>query len=123
MSNISMLEIAELEKTELAPFIRKTLESKAPDPAFHAIMGHNPELAKGIKNNKQFYERMNDIFKWLETEKEKGKIKSYGVASWNGFPFRSNPIGSPFAVNPQGNDNPQSPRRFPTLVLAMYCPA
>ena len=48
MSNISMLDITELEKTELKPFIRKALRSRAPDPAFHAIMGHNPDLAKSM---------------------------------------------------------------------------
>ena len=48
MANISMFEIADLEKTQLAPFIKKALESKAPDPAFLAIMGHNPELAKSM---------------------------------------------------------------------------
>ena len=48
MPNISMLDIADLEKTELGPYIKKALRESAPDPAFHAMMGHNPELSKAM---------------------------------------------------------------------------
>ncbi len=48
MPNISMLEIDDLMESELAPFVRKCLKHKAPDPAFHAIQGHNPELSKAL---------------------------------------------------------------------------
>lgn len=45
MPNISMLDIEDLKKTKLAGFIKKTLRHRAPDPAFHAIQGHNEDLA------------------------------------------------------------------------------
>ena len=46
--NISMLDIDELRKTKLKPYIVKSLELRAPDPAFHAIMGHNVDLAEAL---------------------------------------------------------------------------
>lgn len=48
MPNISMLEIDDLLESELAPFVRKCLKHRAPDPAFHAIQGHNAELSKAL---------------------------------------------------------------------------
>ena len=48
MPNISMLEVDELLETDLAPFVRKCLKHRAPDPAFHAIQGHNPDLSKAL---------------------------------------------------------------------------
>jgi hypothetical protein len=48
MPNISMLEIDDLLESELAPFVRKCLKHRAPDPAFHAIQGHNPALSKAL---------------------------------------------------------------------------
>ncbi|MEE8394955.1 MAG: hypothetical protein V3S29_02800 [bacterium] len=48
MANITMLEIAELEKTKLAPFVKKCLRHRAPDPAFHAVLGHSPDLARAM---------------------------------------------------------------------------
>lgn len=48
MTNISMLDIDELSKTKLAPYIKKCLRARAPDPAFHAIMGHNPDLSASM---------------------------------------------------------------------------
>ena len=43
MPNITMLDIEELKKTKLAGYIKKSLRHKAPDPAFHTMLGHNPE--------------------------------------------------------------------------------
>ena len=48
MSNISMLEIDDLLESGLAPFVKKCLKHRAPDPAFHAIQGHNPELSQAL---------------------------------------------------------------------------
>jgi len=48
MANISMLEIDELRKTKLRPYIDKCLEHRAPDPGFHAMMGHNIDLAESM---------------------------------------------------------------------------
>jgi hypothetical protein len=44
--NISMLDLDELKKTKLRPYIEKSLELRAPDPGFHAMMGHNIDLAE-----------------------------------------------------------------------------
>ena len=70
------------------PFLKKQLDISLGNLNMSTIdcyFIHNPELAKGIKNEEEFYRRINDIFKWLEGEKEKGRIQSYGIASWNGF--------------------------------------
>lgn len=48
MANITMLDIEELRKTKLKPYIEKCLEHRAPDPGFHAIMGHNIDLAEAM---------------------------------------------------------------------------
>jgi len=48
MANISMLEIEDLMETDLKPFVKKSLKHRAPDPAFHAIQGHNPELSAAL---------------------------------------------------------------------------
>jgi hypothetical protein len=48
MPNISMLDVEELQKGRLAPFIKKCLRDRAPDPAFHAMMGHNPDLSASV---------------------------------------------------------------------------
>ncbi|MFQ5524558.1 MAG: hypothetical protein ACE5F5_13460 [Acidimicrobiia bacterium] len=48
MPSITMLDLEELKKTKLRPYIEKCLEQRAPDPAFHALMGHNPDLAEAI---------------------------------------------------------------------------
>ena len=48
MPNITMLDINELKKTKLKPLIEQCLEHRAPDPAFHAMMGHNPDLAEAV---------------------------------------------------------------------------
>ena len=46
VSNISMLDIEELKETKLKPYIEKSLELRAPDPAVHAMMGHNIDIAE-----------------------------------------------------------------------------
>ena len=48
MPNITMLDIEQLRKTKLRPFIDKCLEHRAPDPGFHAIMGHNIDLREAM---------------------------------------------------------------------------
>ena len=46
MSNITMLDIESLKHTKLKPHIEYCLEQRAPDPGFHAMMGHNVDLAE-----------------------------------------------------------------------------
>ncbi|MDH5534434.1 MAG: hypothetical protein OEZ08_02520 [Betaproteobacteria bacterium] len=48
MPNITMLDIEELRKTKLKPYIEKCLVNRAPDPAFHAMMGHNVDLCEAM---------------------------------------------------------------------------
>lgn len=48
MAHISMLEIDELMKTSLAPYVKKCLKHRAPDPAFHAMQGHNEDLSRAM---------------------------------------------------------------------------
>jgi hypothetical protein len=48
MPNITMLDIEELRKTKLRPYIDKCLEHRAPDPGFHAMMGHNVDLCEAM---------------------------------------------------------------------------
>ncbi|MBI3915730.1 MAG: hypothetical protein HY322_01825 [Betaproteobacteria bacterium] len=48
MPNITMLDIEELRKTKLKPHIEKCLEHRAPDPGFHAMMGHNVDLCEAM---------------------------------------------------------------------------
>ena len=48
MPNITMLDIDELMKGELAGFVKKCVRHKAPDPAFHAMQGHNEDLSKAM---------------------------------------------------------------------------
>jgi hypothetical protein len=48
MPNITMLDIEELRKTKLKPYIEQCLEHRAPDPGFHAIMGHNIDLCEAM---------------------------------------------------------------------------
>jgi hypothetical protein len=48
MANIRMLDIESLKATRLAPYIEKCLRNRAPDPGFHAVMGHNIELCEAM---------------------------------------------------------------------------
>lgn len=46
---------------------------------------HNPETQVGSVSTEEFYERLGAAFELLEKNVASGKIKSYGVATWNGF--------------------------------------
>ncbi len=46
MPNVTMLDLDELKQTKLRPYIERCLELRAPDPGFHAMMGHNVDLAE-----------------------------------------------------------------------------
>lgn len=48
MPNITMLDIEDLRQTKLKPYIERSLELRAPDPGFFAMMGHNIELAERV---------------------------------------------------------------------------
>ena len=48
MPNVRMLSLEELENSPLKPFVKKSLRHRAPDPAFHAMLGHDPENSKAM---------------------------------------------------------------------------
>ncbi len=46
---------------------------------------HNPESQLGYVSEDEFYRRLKEAFTALEHERAQGKLKFYGVATWNGF--------------------------------------
>ncbi len=46
---------------------------------------HNPESQLGSVSEEEFYSRLRAAFERLEQNVAQGKIKMYGVATWNGF--------------------------------------
>ena len=48
MPNITMLDIDQLKQTKLWPLVNKCLRHRAPDPAFHAMLGHNADLSRSM---------------------------------------------------------------------------
>ncbi len=46
---------------------------------------HNPESQLGFITQQDFYGRLRKAFDFLEEEIAAGRIKRYGVATWNGF--------------------------------------
>lgn len=46
---------------------------------------HNPESQLGFITQKEFYARLRTAFEFLEQAIAAGRIKMYGVATWNGF--------------------------------------
>ncbi|MGI9069197.1 MAG: aldo/keto reductase [Pyrinomonadaceae bacterium] len=46
---------------------------------------HNPESQLGSVSENEFYARLRAAFEGLEKSRAQGKLKSYGVATWNGF--------------------------------------
>jgi aryl-alcohol dehydrogenase-like predicted oxidoreductase len=46
---------------------------------------HNPESQLGHVSEREFYTRLRLAFERLEQNRAEGKLKNYGVATWNGF--------------------------------------
>ena len=46
---------------------------------------HNPESQLGSVPEAEFYERLRRAFEVLESNIAGGKLRMYGVATWNGF--------------------------------------
>ena len=46
---------------------------------------HNPESQLGFVSRDEFYSRLRAAFERLEQNVAQGKIRKYGVATWNGF--------------------------------------
>ncbi len=46
---------------------------------------HNPEDQLGVLSREEFYSRLYSVFKLLEEKVSNGKLRYYGLATWNGF--------------------------------------
>ena len=46
---------------------------------------HNPEDQLQFLSREVFYERLKSVFSFLEEKVQEGKLKFYGLATWNGF--------------------------------------
>ncbi|MFL6335572.1 MAG: aldo/keto reductase [Pyrinomonadaceae bacterium] len=46
---------------------------------------HNPETQLSVVPQQEFYARLTFAFRHLELERAAGRIRFYGVATWNGF--------------------------------------
>lgn len=46
---------------------------------------HNPEIQLEALSESEFYERLRQAFEFLEAQVNKGKVRMYGTATWNGF--------------------------------------
>jgi aryl-alcohol dehydrogenase-like predicted oxidoreductase len=46
---------------------------------------HNPESQLGFVSQSEFFERLGSAFEFLERCRSDGKIRKYGLATWNGF--------------------------------------
>ena len=46
---------------------------------------HNPESQLGFISEEEFHTRLRAAFEFLEESRAQGKIRMYGVATWNGF--------------------------------------
>jgi aryl-alcohol dehydrogenase-like predicted oxidoreductase len=54
---------------------------------------HNPESQLGHVSEDEFYARLRAAFEALEKNRAQGRLKFYGVATWNGFRVPSGSIG------------------------------
>ncbi|MDQ3908709.1 MAG: aldo/keto reductase [Acidobacteriota bacterium] len=54
---------------------------------------HNPETQLGVVARDEFERRLRAAFEQLERSVAEGKIKTYGVATWNGFRVSPNSKG------------------------------
>lgn len=54
---------------------------------------HNPESQLGQVSDEEFYLRLSAAFSGLEENRAQGKLKFYGVATWNGFRVPSGKSG------------------------------
>jgi hypothetical protein len=69
-----MLEIDELMETSLAPLVRKCLKHRAPDPAFHAIQGHNEELSRARTELESRIDKLRQRRQQREQQTETGWV-------------------------------------------------
>ncbi len=46
---------------------------------------HNPEDQLTVRSRNEFYDKLRVVFRLLEGKVKEGKLKYYGLATWNGF--------------------------------------
>ena len=54
---------------------------------------HNPESQLGYVPETEFYHRLQRAFERLEQNRSEGKLRYYGVATWNGFRIQPDALG------------------------------
>ena len=54
---------------------------------------HNPESQLGYVSTTEFYHRLQRAFERLEQNRSEGKLRYYGVATWNGFRIQPDALG------------------------------
>ena len=54
---------------------------------------HNPESQLGYVIETEFYYRLQRAFERLEQSRSEGKLRYYGVATWNGFRLKPGSLG------------------------------
>ena len=54
---------------------------------------HNPESQLGYVSATEFYHRLQLAFERLEQNRSEGKLRYYGVATWNGFRVEPDSLG------------------------------
>jgi aryl-alcohol dehydrogenase-like predicted oxidoreductase len=54
---------------------------------------HNPETQLQVVEREEFYARLGAAFRQLEQERAAGRLRFYGVATWNGFRAKLNSRG------------------------------
>ena len=54
---------------------------------------HNPESQLGYVSQDEFYSRLQRAFEGLEQNRSEGKLRYYGVATWNGFRVAADALG------------------------------
>lgn len=54
---------------------------------------HNPESQLSAVSSEEFWRRLRAAFEFLEESVAQGKIRNYGVATWNGFRVEPNARG------------------------------
>jgi aryl-alcohol dehydrogenase-like predicted oxidoreductase len=54
---------------------------------------HNPESQLGYVSETEFYHRLQRAFEHFEQNRSEGKLRYYGVATWNGFRAQPDALG------------------------------
>lgn len=70
------------------PFLEWSLERSLENLGLETLdifYVHNPETQLGYISKEALHVKMEKVFEWLEEKVDEGKIKAFGIATWNGF--------------------------------------